>query len=282
MDVRFTTNTLDYLSAVSSFARAEPQKQARERASYVYMPDIHGSYQDFLTAVNTSMSNRAYLAGYPIPELSPYTTTDPGMVIDDFTWGVGVDADLIVTAPCVKAELSEAWVYRGWSRGFDGREPWIRSLPRLFCPPAISRQSGALLDAVHNAQLKGLAVPSEATLPSFALWHGFKMSFPPQPWFMDPMPHPAMADLFFNGVRPQNAGPNGTGSGHGMYGGPEIFPTTDTLTWWWGTAFPQRIMEAWLRGEDMGSDLPHVLRWEDGKVWAPVMALHPVKTNRNL
>ena len=52
-------------------------------------------------------------------------------------------------------------------------------------------------------------------------------------------------------------------------------------TYRWGSLFPGEIMESWMndRGEDNG-ELPYLLARSGGKVYAPSLMIHPVKTDR--
>jgi hypothetical protein len=61
-------------------------------------------------------------------------------------------------------------------------------------------------------------------------------------------------------------------TGHG-----EIVTST---TWVWASEFPSKIMDSWL-DDNVGAELPYVMRTHDGHVMAPNLALHPRKTNRN-
>ena len=81
--------------------------------------------------------------------------------------GVGEEADVIMTSWCADPQQNDEWVFRDWILNAEqGTET-----PRWWCPPAIMRTSRALLLASHESQyLRGLAVPSEATPPSFTGW----------------------------------------------------------------------------------------------------------------
>jgi hypothetical protein len=56
MDSRSTSHVGHFLNALSLFARQEPRKQSRERASYAYIPPVHGTYAEFLASVNKSLN----------------------------------------------------------------------------------------------------------------------------------------------------------------------------------------------------------------------------------
>jgi len=285
MDVRFTGDTLHYLEAVSAFAKAEPRKQSVERGSFRYIPEVHGTYQDLLSAINSSVQGRGIWGPVHIPEIkSPIGPAPPfsDPIQDGFQWGVGSDADFIATVPCKSLPLTTTWPFTDWIWGFaDGA-----TTPRLFCPQAVSRMSWNLLNAVHAAQVEqGLAIPSESTMPSFALWHGLKLSYPPQPWFLDPREDAQAMDDVINGGPPR---PECSGFAFGTSSQDDA--ALDHLnwntqqSWWWRSDLPKQVMDNWLRPDLATSDipkLPYLLQWHDGQVYAPNLALHPFKTNEN-
>jgi hypothetical protein len=285
MDVRFTGNTLDYLEALSAFAKAEPRKQSVERGSFRYLPDVHGTYEDFLLAVNASVQGRGIWGPVPIPEIKEPMGPSPPIpdpIDDNFEWGVGSDADFISTVPCKSLPLTSSWPYKDLMSGFSNGS----MTPRLFCPQAVSRLSWNLLNAVHTAQIEqGLRLGAEATMPSFALWHGFKLSHPPQPWFVDGQQDVHEMDRIVNGGPPQS---NYSGFAYGTNSyDPAVlnrFNGDFQQNWWFRSDLPDQLMNAWLgnsRRPDDGKGIPDMLRWHEGQIYAPVVALHPVKTNRN-
>lgn len=97
MDVRYTGNVRHYLDALSEFARQEPQKQSVERASYFYMQQVHGTYLDFQNTINASLEGAGIWGAVCIPDFEPIgiPPPTPRPEDDDFSWGVGFDADLI-------------------------------------------------------------------------------------------------------------------------------------------------------------------------------------------
>lgn len=284
LDVRFTSHTLHYLEALSRFSRNEPRKQMWERASYRYMPAIHGTYHNFLSTVNRSLEGRGLWQPPPTPEFpnpaGPLPPV-PDPILDDFHWGVGDDADFISMVPCQNVTFEPRWFGESYVFGFEHG----RDTPRFFCPQAVGRASWTLLNAIHAAQFdKGLRVPSEATLPSFAYWHGLKVSLPPQPWFVIPKQGDVRRmDEILNGGQPLRKEWMGFANGTKLWDDTvhEEFQETIHPTYRWGSIFPGELMDAWLGTEvDAGgkSELPYLLRrGDDGKVYAPSLMLHPVK-----
>lgn len=274
LDMRFLGDAGQYLDSVSNFARNEPRKQALERSTFLHMQHKYGNYADFAAAVDAVNNGSSHVWGpLRIADVHPIGPVPPvkNPVDDNFEWGVGEDADVIVTSYCANVLApTTPWVYKDWIHGFSaGTET-----PRFFCPPAIMRASRALLLAIHSSQLQdGLRIPSEATLPSFALWHGLKLSYPPQPLYWHQQDDQETFDGWYRG----GAANSSTGLG------PDDLrhPNGNGLTWWWEGKWPRQIMDTWF-GDNASSsqeDTPYLLSVKDGKVYAPNLAMHPVKTH---
>ena len=282
MDARLTGNALNYFESLSSFAKASPRKQAFERASFRYLSPIHGNYSKLLVAVNASVQGQGSFSPVRIPDVQEpigpaAPSSDP--IDDDFEWGVGDDADFIATVPCKPLPETSSWLYKDYVSGLkNGVET-----PRIFCPQASSRISWNLLNVIHTAQVeRGLRIASESTAPSFALWHGLKLSQPPQPWFLMP-PHVDVhkVDDILNGGLP-SAEHDGFAYGTNSYDRRVLddFNEHTDQNWWWRSNMPTGIMKAWLGIDRVAGDsLPYPLVEEGGEIYAPNMALHPFKTN---
>lgn len=278
MDSRFTGHVGLFLDALSLFARDQPRKQARERASYTYIPRVHGAYPEFLASVNESLKGGGLWGPQNIEEIEPIGPLPPTARPEDdnFFWGVGEDADLIVLKPCATVSRMVDWVYKDWIGGFRAGS----DVSRTACPPAQARASWTLLNAVHKSQaVHGLRVPSEATLPSWALWHGLKMILVPQPYYQDPQLDIREMDEFWNGG-PVGSHDDGMAYGLGMYNWTGYGDIVTSTTWAWSSEFPSKIMDSWF-ADDADADVPYIMRRHDGHVMAPNLAIHPRKTNRN-
>ncbi|KAK0630473.1 hypothetical protein B0T17DRAFT_490451 [Bombardia bombarda] len=271
LDIRFTGDAGKYLDRMGDFARNEPRKQALERATFQHMQQRIGSYQNFSAAVNASNNGSAYLWGpLRIPDLLPIGPEPPTLspADDDFRWGVGEEADVIVTSLCNNASAAMSWIFRDWLFGFsDGLDT-----TRFFCPPAITRTSRTLLLAVHQAQVQfGMTVPSEATPPSFAVWHGLKLSFPQQPVFFENPTDDEYMDGWWKG------GPANSSTGVG----PDLLahPRGYGLSFWWETLWPRLLYDAW-EGREIPEDVPFpwiLAKDGNGTAYMPNMMMHPVK-----
>jgi hypothetical protein len=291
LDLRFTGHAGRYLAGMSDFAREQPRKQAMERSTWFYMPEFHRGYSDFLSAVNASLEGKGGLGwGMKIQDFEPLGPQPPveDPLDDNFEWGVGEEADFIAVGPCAHVQYMVDWAWRNW---YQGLKAGTRT-PRWMCQPAMGRASRTLLHAAHHAQaVQGLAVHSEATLSSFALWHGLKLVAPPHPVYQNPQwPLDKMYELY-NGPGDveshQKSGMVGMANGEAIY---QITPyayITTSSSFWYSSPFPDEIYDTWLsrgpQGGNASAEVPYVLwRSENGTIYAPNMMLHPVKTNQNL
>ncbi len=296
LDLRFTGHAGRYLNALASFARAQPRKQAAERSTWFYMPAFHGAYTTLLATINATLAGGGGIAWPSSPANSTSTSTpssssptplvphlgplppSPDPHDDNFTWGIHHEADLIALTPCAYLPTLTDWAWRLWNRGF----PRSAQPKGWMCQPAMGRASRLLLAAVHHAQAeRGLAMHSESTLSSWAVWAGLKLVVPPAPVFMDPRRAGGEMEVLYNGAGEREGG---MAAGEAMRIMTLHHDVLQSVSLWWSSRFPDRIYDAWLgRKEEKGGEVPYVMwKGEDGKVWAPNMMLHPVKTNRNV
>ncbi|KEF59782.1 uncharacterized protein A1O9_04630 [Exophiala aquamarina CBS 119918] len=281
MDMKITGNSRLWLDALSRFAQNDPRKQSVERSSYFYMPQIHGSYQEFKTSINESLGGGGIWGPIRVPDIQHPIGPQPPVGSpqeDDFTWGVGEDADLILTNPLADVRTARFWPFMHWIGGFEKGE----DTPRYYSPVAMGRYSWNLLNAMHYAQgSQGLSLPSEASALSFALYHGLKISFPPHPWFHHPQTQEDVSieelETLFNGGTPaENAQTNnGLSFGKAMYDPAGVYNLFNGGTWWWVPGYPGRTMRQWMDQDRI--KMPSMLREQGGQIWAPMMGLHPVK-----
>lgn len=270
MDMRFLGDAGKMLDNLSTFARDEPRKQALERANFWHMITEIGDYGEFSKAVDKVNKGGSKAWGpmrvseiLPIGPVPP--VSDPRN--ETFQWGVGEEADVIVTSYCNDANKPTSWVFKEWVYGFKtGVET-----PRFYCPPAIMRSSRPLLLAIHRAQVEqGIRVPSEATPPSFALWHGLKLSFPQQPVFhRDGGDHDMQLKWWRGGPLKSSTGVGPDETEH---------PRGHGLTFWWESDWPRHIFSAWTgRKLEEGQGIPWLLHQQDNQIFAPNIIMHPMK-----
>jgi len=270
LDMRFMGYAGKFLDRLSAAARREPRKQALERSSFWHMITETGDYGEFFNAVNESNQGGSHAWGpMRVREILPIGPEPPlpDPRNDTFEWGVGEDADALMTSFCMDANTPNEWVFREWIYGL---RTGVRT-PRFYCPPAIQRGSRALLLAIHQAQLQyGIRVPSEATLPSFALWHGLKLSFPQHPVFHRDMGDDENRRGWWRG------GPKASSTGLGPDN--SAHPKGDGLTFWWESKWAKHVFNEWMgRKLDEKEPRPWIINEWDGSLWLPNMILHPVK-----
>jgi hypothetical protein len=268
MDMRFLGDAGKFLDSMTMVARNEPRKQALERASFWHMIGETGDYGEFSIAVDKANKGGSHAWGpMRVSEILPIgpepPVADPHN--DSFQWGVGEEADVIVSGFCNDANKAHKWVFKDWIYGLrTGAQT-----PRFFCPPAIQRASRALLLVIHQAQIESaIQVPSEATLPSFALWHGLKLSFPQHPVFHRENDEEKIRMKWWKG------GPRASSTGMG----PDSLdhPKGNGLTFWWESEWPREIFSYWT-GRETEKDRPWIVHEQDGKLYMPNIVLHPMK-----
>ncbi|KAI5245214.1 hypothetical protein E4T43_03404 [Aureobasidium subglaciale] len=278
VDSRFLGHTGNMLDKFADLARKEPRKQARERASWAYMADYHGSYDDFFSTIDNVLDGDSSVWGSvdihdidPIGPVSP--VEDPRE--DHFTWGVGEEADLILLNTLEDASRDEDWLFKGWHHGFSMGD----KLPVFVSVVAQGRASWNLLNAIHHAQAHtGMRIPSEATLPSFALWHGLKISGIPLPVYQWPGRDRREMDFALNGGD-LTTFPDAIANGPARYRGSSMGFFTNGMSWQWWTTLPEDLANPWYINEVDNPILPDMLLKEGGNLYAPNIMIHPRKTN---
>ncbi|GAB1318050.1 Glycosyltransferase Family 34 [Madurella fahalii] len=270
MDMRFLGDAGKFLDRMTMVARNEPRKQALERANFWHMIAETGDYGEFSLAVDKANKGGSRAWGpMRVREILPIGPEPPfaDPVNDTFQWGVGEEADAIVTSYCNDANKPNKWPFRDWIYGF---RTGVKT-PRFYCPPAISRASRPLLLVIHQAQLEqAIQVPSEATLPSFAVWHGLKLSFPQHPVFHRENDNEDIRSKWWKG------GPRASSTGLG----PDSLdhPRGMGLTFWWESDWPRQIFSAWTGVElPEGTERPWLIHEQDGQLYVPNIVLHPMK-----
>jgi hypothetical protein len=277
VDSRFLGHTGNMLDKFSDFARNEPRKQARERASWAYMSDYHGSYDDFFDSINDVLNGTSSVWGnVDIHDVVPIGPKPP---VEDpcdepFVWGVGEEADLILLNTLEDASRDEDWLFKGWQHGFSMGP----GLPIFVSVVAQGRASWNLLNAVHHAQAyAGVRIPAEATLPSFALWHGLKISGIPLPVYQWPGRDRQEMEFALNGGG-LDAFADGIANGPARYRGSSMGFFTNGMTWQWWTTLPEDLANPWYINEADNPILPDMLLNEGGNLYAPNILIHPRKT----
>lgn len=321
MDTRFTSHAGKMLRQFHNFGAKQPYKQSRERASWTYIPRIHGTYAEFSEKVNNTLEGNATVWG-PVPIIDVPDPLKPRPPMNDsqdnFKYGLDEDADLLLLSPLFEVKRFnkyEDWVFKDWIRGFS-QLSW--EVPRFSNAPAQARAGRNLLHAIHSAQHeKGLRVPSEATLPSFALWNGLKVVQVPQPNFQWPTRSIQELNVIHNGGEIRKF-KDGIANGAAPYMKSVIEFYARPRTWEWQSSLIDPVFERWRNGDKAtkktkgaGGDAetvqdsatgkkvtkrqmkaaalgdvpderpPFMAEGEDGKIYCPGLLVHPRKTNHN-
>ncbi|KAB8291263.1 hypothetical protein EYC80_009949 [Monilinia laxa] len=316
VDIRYTGHWYNFLSKINSWTKEQPRKGLWERNSRFYVPEVHGTWEDFKqmvrvqTEIGTESPNNIWSGiggqkgqkGEPVrkgerpiwgPERPsnpddwfetendpvPPTTYDK----DKYTWGVGEDADLIVFNPLFDPD-GTTWILAEDVTGYNltGGLP-----PRRATIIAASRMSRKLLNTMHRETtfMKHHAF-TEMWAPTTALHHGYKAVSVPHPLFVDrEWPTEYLASIM-------NGGRNGAtgGARTSVFGDREH--NLRGMTWFYNTGFAPNLWRRWLGfkvdnegGEEFettvneGRNGSHVndMRGGEGRMCLPPMLLHPVK-----
>ncbi|RDW68854.1 DUF3405 domain-containing protein [Aspergillus mulundensis] len=186
LDARFTGHSYPFLERASDFAKQQPRKYLWERNAYFYIPGAHGNWDEFKHMVDESLrtKNDATVWG-PAPPFDWIKPVGPEPPVpspknDNYEWGVGEDADLITFLP-IFDPVETTWVF--WDKLWNLP---LEETTRRTSPVMMGRYSHRLLQLMHNAQIdEGVALVSEMTPSSFALWHGLKAVYAPHPIYAD-------------------------------------------------------------------------------------------------
>ena len=116
-------------------------------------------------------------------------------------------------------------------------------------------------------------------MPSFAMYHGLKFSYPPAPWWMNPARDVKEMDHFWNGGDILRNKPYGMAYGEGMFNAKWHFDVTNTASWWWGSHFSNLVFKGWFGELEKDEKMNYLLREKDGEIYVPAAGWHPVKTN---
>ena len=187
---------------------------------------------------------------------------------DDYQWGVGEDADLIVFNPLYDPE-GTTWILRDDVTGYN-REHGMP--PRRTAIITASRLSRKLLHTMHReTSLKRHSMFSEMWPATTALHHGFKAVYVPHSMYVDRRWPTRYLESVFNGGRNGAAG----GARTAVWGDREHnFRGT---TWFYSAGFASNLWKRWLGqrvDNDGGNDQELA---GEGRMCLPPILLHPVK-----
>ncbi|KAM0114457.1 hypothetical protein ACP6JC_009024 [Aspergillus fumigatus] len=208
MDSRISGHSYHFFEKAADFSRNQPRKYLWERNAYFYIPGAHGTWEEFMKMVESSMKDKESIWG-PTPPDSKLTPIGPRPPVahprdDHYEWGVGEEADLMLFLP-IFDPIDTKWTYPTMIWNLSERDP------RRAAPITMGRYSKTLMDAIHSAQVgQGIGLASEMTAPSFALWHGLKAVQVPHPIYSDGKWTPKELNRIVNKGSPEkmNGGPD--------------------------------------------------------------------------
>lgn len=296
MDVRYTGHWYHFFDKTSTWAKAQPRKGLWERNARFYVPSVHGAWDDFKqlvryqTELGTDSANNLWSPQKPgqdttqrgdrfvwgaerpseedIMEVGGEGTPLMSMEKDQYQWGVGEDADLIVFNP-IFDPVGTTWHLQDDVTGYNKSDGMP---PRRIAIITASRLSRKLLLTMHKeTALKRHTMFSEMWPASVALHHGFKAVYAPHSVYIDRRwPTRYLESVF-------NAGRNGASGGArtAVYG--EREHNFRGTTWFYSAGFSPNLWRRWLGYKvDNGGGEEEELASE-GRMCLPPILLHPIK-----
>jgi len=316
MDVRYTGHYYDLFSKIEQWSKTQPRKNLWERNARFYIPEVHGSWEDFsqMARIQNEMGTlnpdtlwnkapglkddpdkaskpRKMVWGPQRPEdnddwYMPGDDPKPphgGPEKDRNVWGVGEEADYISLNPIFDPD-GTTWLLKDDITGFNRTNG---NPPRRANIITTSRMSRRLLLTMHKmtAYKKQFAFP-EMWPATVALQHGYKAVYAPHPVYVDrKWPLEYMASIF-NGGRDGSSG----GARNSVYGDREH--NLRGLSWFYNSGFGPNLYRRWLGlkvNNDGGEEFEKTadaskeggsvgsMPGGEGRMCLPPMLLHPVK-----
>ena len=308
MHARYIGNHYHFLSEVEEFSAKQPRKYLWERNKRYYIPTLHGrNYDSFVKNSNDNIE-RSAAAGKiekPIWGPVPHANTVPPQVPigpappwpeeeDNFSWGVGEEADLITLLPIWDPRDTDwAWARRVWNYIPDNRQHEaadrvaddvaLTRVNRRASINTVLRVSKRLLRAMHEENKAGRSMASEMWPASAALHHGLKAVYAPHPIWADRRWDPLYADLVFN--RDDGVGAKWSEGRHSAYNR-DSEHNFHGWTWYTQNRFARVLYRRWLGWkvrDGMANGTETVVGEELGRgkgMCLPGMLLYPVKDMR--
>ncbi|KAJ5374981.1 hypothetical protein N7517_006987 [Penicillium concentricum] len=205
MDGRHTGHIYHFLDRAISFARQQPRKYLWERNAYFYTPGAHGNWSQFTQMVDESLADKSNRTIWGPVSRTGIRPLGPELPVpypdqDNYTWGVGEEADFITFLPIFNPQDTQ-WTFPDKVWNFRYGE----GTPRRAAVITMGRYSKRLLDLIHHAQAtKGLGLASEMTGASWALFHGLKAVHVPHPIYADGQWTPKELARIYNPGPPEN------------------------------------------------------------------------------
>lgn len=284
MDLRYTGHYYEFNNRIGEWGKDQPRKGLWERNERFYIPGIHGTYENFTKFVGEEMEKvdipmNDVTAQGPHPVWGPVnkfphkengllpapegTTPPTSYYRDDYSWGVGEDADLLTFNPIFDPSKTN-WVFREDVTGYDNTLPVP---PRRVAIITVARLSRRLLDTMHEEtwRLRHSMFP-EMWPPSVALHHGLKAAYVPHPVFFDRDWDLDYMNQVFNYPETKEASTFGWGE-HNMLGS----------SFYYNAGFSGALWRRWLGNSENGEGGRKEEENGTGRMCLKPVLHHPIK-----
>lgn len=183
-DVRYTGSWYELFESAESWSRAQPRKMSWERAAEYYIPSLYGTYANFSRSIQDKYPDGGVWGATETILLehgTGPTPSTPHSDQDNYSWGVGEDADLIPMSPVVYAQNMPLF-----------REDPVAGMPaetkRLVTVPSVARWSKYALRTMHSMQIvQGTQVVPEFYAYTIGEINGLKIAAFPTPYYYSPI-----------------------------------------------------------------------------------------------
>ncbi|KAJ6443345.1 hypothetical protein O9K51_04524 [Purpureocillium lavendulum] len=302
MDMRVMGNYYEILDRIGHWADKQPRRQLWERSSRYYVPEFHGSWQNFTRQVqrDTELSDQVSVFGPVLfPGRQPLRHEQWGGEVlpdscsfgrDRAQCGVGEAADLITLNPIFDTDAS-GWVFSEDVTGYDN--PSSSQPPRKSSIVTAARLSRRLLLSMHEEVWRYRhTMFSEMFPPTVALHHGLKAVYAPHPIYLDRAWQPlgsAVETAF-------NSGENNSTSGANSPFDMKNEHIHKGSSWYYHSEFSGLLWRRWLgyaqmdgrgshggrggQGTRRGGKAEESLASSSGRLCLRSMLLHPIKHER--
>ncbi|KAI1143086.1 hypothetical protein F5Y05DRAFT_367449 [Hypoxylon sp. FL0543] len=274
MDIRYTGHYYEFHNGVSNWAAAQPRKLLWERSARFWIPGRHGTWPEFSQLVEreTQERNEEPIWGpveFPTSGLGrippPEENTPPKRIEEDnYEWGVGEDADLIVFDPLFDPAKAN-WVFRNDVTGYNTS---LEIPPRRVAIITVGRLSKKLLNTMHEETFRTHhTMFPEMWPPSVALHHGYKAVYAPHPVYFDRKWPVDVMDKIFNYPSAPQESPFAWGE-HNMQGG----------SFYYNAGFSGALWRRWLGAKENGDGGKKIEESRSDRLCLRGMLFHPIKS----
>lgn len=275
MDMRYLGHYYEFNTALGNWAKKQPRKGIWERAERFYIPEYHGTWDNFTELVERENreAGREPIWG-PVNQFpnsgmipSPPETTPPRTYDEDnYEWGVGEEADLIVFNPLFDPSTTN-WVFKLDATGYNTTLPVP---PRRSAIITVARYSKRLVNVMHEEtfRLRHTMFP-EMWPPTVCLHHGLKAVYAPHPVYFDRDWEVNYMDKVFNHPQHEWESPFGWGE-HNLLGS----------SFYYNSGFSGALWRRWFGQRENGEGGKTHEEKGTGRMCLRSMLHHPIKHER--